>query len=85
MKIYELINETATSGATSASSIATTPNPHITPGTARGNKSYTGVPGKSGTKSPPQPKPIQPKNADGTAKNAADLKDVSLFGTSLKR
>ena len=78
MKIRELL-ETATAGATSAGNIATVANPHISPGKARGKKSYTGSPGKSGTKSPPQPKPVQPKNSDGTAKNALNMK-ASLFG-----
>lgn len=78
MKIKELL-ETATSGGTSAAAIATVVNPHISPGKARGNKSYTGSPGKSGTKAPPQPKVVQAKNADGTAKNAQDM-GTSLFG-----
>ena len=73
MKISELF-ETATAGATSAGNIATVPNPHISPGKARGKKSYTGSPGKSGTKSPAQPKP-----ANNTGKNALDMK-TSLFG-----
>jgi hypothetical protein len=73
MKIKEIF-ESATAGSTSAASIATVPNPHISPGKARGKKSYTGSPGKSGTKSPPQPKP-----ADNTGKNALDMK-TSLFG-----
>jgi hypothetical protein len=66
--------ESATAGATSAGNIATVANPHISPGKARGKKSYTGTPGKSGTKSPPQPKP-----ANMTGKNALDM-NVSLFG-----
>jgi len=80
MKIREIF-ETATAGATSAGSIATVANPHISPGKARGKKSYTGSPGQSGTKSPPQPKVSQPKNSDGTAKNALDT-GTSLFGGS---
>ncbi len=85
MKIRELL-ETATAGATSAGNIATVVNPHISPGPARGKKSYTGSPGKSGTKSPPQPMVKQPKNKDGTAKNALDIK-TSLFGegSAIKR
>ncbi len=75
MKIHELF-ETATAGATSAGSIATVVNPHISPGSARGKKSYTGSPGKSGTKAPPQPKPKAQKPTD----NALDMKGVSLFG-----
>ena len=79
MKIREIF-ETATAGATSAGSIATVANPHISPGKARGKKSYIGEPGgPGGSKAPPQPKPSQPKNKDGTAKNALDMK-ASLFG-----
>jgi hypothetical protein len=80
MKISELLGETATAGATSAASIGTVVNPHHSPGKARGKKSYTGNPwgGQSGTKSPPQPKVVQPKNPDGTAKNGADM--PNLFG-----
>jgi hypothetical protein len=50
-------------------------NPALSPGKARGKKSYTGSPGKSGTKAPPQPKP-----ADNTGKNALNMKGVSIFG-----
>lgn len=80
MKIHEIF-ETATAGATSSGSIASVANPHISPGKARGKKSYTGSPGRSGTKSPPQPKP-----ANMTGKNALDIK-TSLFGegNTLKR
>lgn len=74
MKIAEIIAESATAGATSSANIATVANPHISPGKARGKKSYTGSPGRSGTKSPPQPKP-----ANMTGKNALDMK-TSLFG-----
>lgn len=74
MKISELF-ETATVGATSAGNIASVANPHISPGPARGKKSYTGSPGKSGTKAPPQPKPKKQKPTD----NALDMK-TSLFG-----
>jgi hypothetical protein len=81
MKIHEII-ESATAGATSTANIGTIVNPHISPGKARGKKSYLGDPwgGKSGTKSPPQPKVVQPKNSDGTAKAAHDVKGASLFG-----
>lgn len=80
MKISEIILETATAGATSAGNIASIPNPHISPGPARGKKSYVGSPTSgSGTKSPPQPKVRQPKKKDGTAVNALDIK-TSLFG-----
>jgi hypothetical protein len=79
MKIREIF-ETATAGATSSASIATVANPHLSPGTARGKKSYIGSPTTgSGKKSPPQPMVKQPKKKDGTAVNALDLK-TSLFG-----
>ena len=71
--------ESATAGATSAGNIASIANPHLSPGQARGKKSYTGSPGKSGTKAPPQPVVKQPKSANGTAKNALDMKN-SIFG-----
>ena len=74
------LEESATAGATSAANIGTVVNPHISPGKARGKKSYTGRPGKSGTKSPAQPKIVQRKNKNGTAKGAHELKGVSLFG-----
>jgi hypothetical protein len=81
MKIREIINEYASAGATSTANIGTVVNPHISPGSARGKKSYTGsAKSGSGTKSPPQPKIIQPKNSDGTAKGAHNVKGVSLFG-----
>lgn len=81
MKIHELI-ESATAGATSAANIGTVVNPHISPGSARGKKSYTGSPGQSGTKAPPQPKPKPQKPTD----NALDSKG-NIFGTgaSIKR
>jgi hypothetical protein len=80
MKVWEIIKETATVGATSAGSIATVVNPHISPGKARFNKSYTGSPGKSGTKSPPQPNPkMQKPDENG-------LDSDNLFGgTTIKR
>jgi hypothetical protein len=74
------LDETATAGATSSGSIASIANPHISPGAARGKKSYIGSPGKSGTKAPPQPKVVQPKNKNGTAKNGLDINSASLFG-----
>ena len=76
MKISDIIKEQATAGATSAGNIATVVNPHLSPGPARGKKSYTGTPGKSGTKSPPQPKPKKQKPTD----NALDMKGTSVFG-----
>ena len=75
------ISESATAGATSSGSIATISNPHISPGPARGKKSYIGSPGQSGTKSPPQPKPKKQKPSD----NALNMKSTSLFGAPLKR
>ena len=86
MKISELLNisntnESATAGATSAANIGTVDAPHISPGKARGKKSYLGSPASgSGTKAPPQPQVIQPKNPDGTAKNGLDIKGANLFG-----
>ena len=87
MKINDIIQETATPGATSAANIGTVDAPHISPGKARGKKSYTGnVHSGSGTKSPKQPRMKQIKNKDGTAKNALDIKGTSIFGGSaLKR
>jgi hypothetical protein len=75
MKIREIF-ETATAGATSAGNIATVDAPHLSPGKARGKKSYIGEPGgPGGTKAPPQPKPKKIKPTD----NALDMK-TSLFG-----
>jgi len=73
--------ESATAGATAAGNIASVEAPHLSPGKARGKKSYTGNPwgGKSGTKAPPQPVVKQPKTGNGTAKNALDMKN-SIFG-----
>ena len=74
------IAETATPGATSAGNVATLGmNPKLSPGPARGKKSYTGTPGKSGTKAPTQPKVMQPKTKHGTAVNALDMKS-NIFG-----
>lgn len=84
MKINEVIikriQETATAGATSAGNIASVTSPHIAIGRDRFKKSYTGTPGKSGTKAPKLPKIVQPKKADGTVKGAHALPGVSLFG-----
>ena len=84
MKINEvIIREQATAGATSAGNIAAVNNPHVAIGKDRGNKAYTGSPGRSGTKAPRLPKIVQPKNPDGTAKGAHKLSGVSLFGGPL--
>ena len=75
------LKEFATAGATSSGSIASLPNPHIA-NPDRNKKSYTGTPGKSGTKSPVHYKPKKVKPSD----NALDMPNVSLFGcTAIKR
>lgn len=80
------ISENATAGATSSASIGTVVNPHHSPGTARGKKSYLGSPGSgSGTKAPPQPKVVQPKNKDGTAKNGLEMGNIFGSGAKQKR
>jgi hypothetical protein len=73
------IRESATAGATSAANIGTVDAPQLSPGKARGKRSYIGSPGKSGTKAPPQPKVVQPKTSAGTAVNALDMK-ANVFG-----
>ena len=87
MKLHEIIlrrvKEQATAGATSAGNIATLNSPHVAAGDDRFKKSYTGTPGKSGTKAPKLPKIVQPKNPDGSAKGAHNLPGVSLFGGPL--
>ena len=84
MKIYEIINETATAGATSSGNIASVVSPNIAIGQARGKKSYIGSPGISGKHAPKPPKVVQPKTKYGTAKNALDMKG-NIFGTPIKR
>ena len=79
------VAENVTTGVTSSANIPTVPNPHLSPGSARGKKSYIGSPGQSGTKAPPQPKVKQPKTKSGTAKNALDIKGTSIFGAPLRR
>lgn len=80
------VAETATAGATSAGNIATVTAPQLSPGKARGKKSYLGSPATgSGTKAPPQPKVIQPKSQGGVAKNALDMKGANIFGAAIKR
>jgi len=87
MKLHEIIirrvEEQATAGATSSGNIATVTSPHVAIGKDRGNKSYTGSPGVSGTKAPRLPKIVQPKNKDGSAKGAHNLPGTSLFGGPL--
>lgn len=85
MKMHEILREFASDpgGMTTAVSVGSgsVTNPSISPGKARGRKSYTGsVATGSGTKAPPQPKVSQPKNSDGTAKNGLDIKGTSVFG-----
>jgi hypothetical protein len=78
-KQLELTKESATAGATSSANIGTVVSPHLAIGKDRGNKSYTGSPGKSGTKAPRLPKIAQKKKSDGTAVNALDIKG-NIFG-----
>ena len=81
MKINEvIIREFATAGATSAGNIASVISPHIAIGKDRFSKSFTGSPGRSGTKAPKLPKIVQPKNPNGTAKGAHALKGTNIFG-----
>lgn len=84
MKIRDIL-ENATPGATMAANVGTVVSPHIAIGKDRGKKSYTGSPGKSGSKAPAVPKTVQAKNSDGTAKNALDMKSTNIFGGALKR
>ena len=80
MKITEVvmkrIKEQATAGATSSGNIASVVSPHIAIGKDRFKKSYTGSPGRSGTKSPNVPKPKMQKPTD----NAILMPNTSLFG-----
>jgi hypothetical protein len=85
MKIHEIF-ESATAGATSAGNISTVVSPHLAIGKDRGKKSYTGSPGKSGTKAPTVPKTVQKKQANGTAVNALDMKgNIFGGGSAIKR
>lgn len=72
MKLKEILSEEGTAGSTTSAMMGSIANPHISPGSARGKKSYTGTPGKSGTKAPPQPKV--------KTVNPHDNSGVSLFG-----
>ena len=76
MRIHEIIREQATAGATSSGNISTVVSPHIAIGKDRFKKSFTGTPGKSGTKAPRVPKPKKQKPTD----NALDMKSTSIFG-----
>jgi hypothetical protein len=79
---FKSVSESATAGATMAANIGTVDAPQLSPGKARGKKSYTGSPTTgSGTKAPPQPVVKQPKKSDGTAVNALDMKGANLFGS----
>jgi len=80
------LEESATAGATSSGNIGTVVSPHLAIGKSRKNKSYTGSPGKSGTKAPKLPKIVQKKNKNGTAKNALDM-GGNIFGggSAIKR
>ena len=78
MKIHEIL-ESASAGATSSANVGTVISPHTAIGKDRGNKSYTGSPGKSGTKAPAVPKIMQKKKKDGAATNALDMKS-NVFG-----
>jgi len=81
MKITEIIVlEQSTSGATSAGNIAAVVSPHIAIGADRFKKSYTGSPGRSGTRAPRVPTAYTPKKADGTARGAHELTGTSVFG-----
>jgi len=86
MKIKDIL-ESATAGATSSADVGTVVSPHLAIGKDRGNKSYTGSPGKSGTKAPAVPTVKQKKNKDGTAQNALDMKGSNIFGggSAIKR
>jgi len=77
--VHRSLGESASAGATSAANIGTVDAPQLSPGKARGKRSYIGSPGKSGTKAPPQPKVVQPKTSAGTAVNALDMK-ANVFG-----
>lgn len=73
MKVYEILGETATAGATSAGSIASVPNP-----TAAHSK-----PKKKGKYGAPEAPQL--KNPDGTAKNAQDVDKNLMGGKTIRR
>ena len=78
MKMHEIF-EQATAVGTLAVIIASVANPHIA-NPDRFKKSYTGSPGKSGTKSPKHKKSKKQKPTD----NALDM-NISIFGAPIKR
>jgi hypothetical protein len=84
MKIRELF-EAGSMGATTTANVGSVVSPHLAIGKSRGNKSFIGSPGKSGTKAPKPPKIHQPKTKSGTAVNGLDIKGTSIFGGALKR
>lgn len=79
MKLWEILHEEATAGATSAGSIATVVSPHLAIGDEKVRRKY----GKGGKPHPPKTK--QAKNKDGTAKNALDIKGSIFGGKPVKR
>lgn len=78
MLLRELF-ETATAGATSASSISAVANPNLAIGDSRTRKAY----GNGANPKPPQAK--QRKNSNGTAKNALDMSTNIFGGETIKR
>jgi len=81
MRIQDLLVEAGTEGGTTTASLGpANPTANLSPGSARGKKSYLGSPSTgSGTRTPPQPKPKKQKPTD----NALD--GDSIFGTPQKR
>lgn len=72
MKIHEILDENATPGATSAGNIASVANPPAAKAKIKRDKK--GI-------------PIAPQktNADGTAKNALDVKNNLMGGKTVRR
>ena len=86
MRINEIvIKEQSTTGATAAGNIAAVVSPHVAIGPDRFKTSYSGSPGRSGTRAPRVPTAAQLKKADGTARGAHELTGTSLFGGPLVR
>lgn len=71
MKLRELFKESATEGTTNAAMVGIG-----VVASHKGGKSYTGTPGKSGTKAPKQLKPKMQDPED----NALDKKGGNLLG-----